>query len=384
MKVYYTVILTLLYTSSLLSQAVCYRDFNNTNNTYAARDTFPEIMIADDFGPRDLSDDWHGGMDFNSGVGNTDSGDMLLAPEAGTFPDVNRVIRTTQRQIRYQILDAGDHRYAFVHMFDKHQGQRWYNDSTIYIAPLLDNPDTWGMVILIDEDTIIIGQLDEEEIIFRGDTLTVTNSIDQYTPIGILGNSGQYRKKVNGIYVWTDYIAHLHLNTIPDNQTGISDNHNGNPCQYVHYQVPDYTLTIFSELNALGIGLKYPGNQSTNIAVRTQMNGETLGAYRYNAIMDVNTVAILIDSENLGGFDTIRSIDEKSVISLGAKLNESIVNHPYQNIYPGTPTTRIHEWDITGMNSNAYNFATNGPNARDPWDEYFFIFIKLQACYRKC
>jgi hypothetical protein len=259
MKTNFLILFILFYTnSSLLSQAVCYRDFNNTNNTYQTRDTFPEIMIADDFGPRDHKDDWHGGVDFNSGAGNTDFGDMLLSPEAGTFVNANRIIRNIAREIRYQVLDAGDHRYAFVHMFDKHQNQRWYNDSTIYIAPLLNNTTRWGMVILIDGDTIALGQLNNAQIIFRGDTLTVTNSISQYDPIGILGTSGQYTKKVNGNYVLTDFPAHLHLNTIPDNQTEISDNHNGNPCQYVHYQVPDYTLTIFSELNALGIGLKYP------------------------------------------------------------------------------------------------------------------------------
>jgi hypothetical protein len=49
---------------------------------------FPNDLVADDFGPRQLNAniyDWHGGIDFNSPPGNdnTDAGDLILAIEAG-------------------------------------------------------------------------------------------------------------------------------------------------------------------------------------------------------------------------------------------------------------------------------------------------------------
>lgn len=348
------------------SQDVSYRNFNAGSGTYDASQVFPTNQIADDFGPRDLGDDWHGGVDYNSGPGNSDFGDMLLTPESGTFPDVNNLIRGSQQQIRYQVVDAGGHRYTFIHMFDKHNNQRWYNDSTIYVANLLNSPDRWGMVILIDGDTIKLGQVNNGQIVYRGDTLTVTNSIDQYDPIGILGNSGQY---TNSQGVLTDYIAHLHLNTVPDSyNTSGGDAVNSDPLQYVNYSVPNYTINVWSQLNSSGIDISYPGDNATKIASRVQMSGEPQNVNRYDHVMDVNNVEIKIKPADNINFERIMGASEESIISLGARLGEPLINHNQNHNYPGT----IHQWTVTGVNSNAYNGDTSGPNARNPWDDYFF------------
>ena len=361
-KTFLILFFSILFCEVTFSQAVTYRDFQDNTNTYEARDTFEEIRVADDFGPRDLGDDWHGGVDFNSA---SDFGDMLLAPEAGTFVDVNRLIRDTERDIRYQILDVGEYRYVFLHMFDKHQNQQWYNDSTIYMNYCIPpNQTKWGMIMLIDNDTIAIGQFDNAQIVFNNDTLTVTNSVDQYDAIGLLGNSGQY---LSG-GVWVDYDSHLHLHTLPDNQTFGGDAHNRNPCQYVHYADTTYDISIWSELNSDRVQIKYPGISSTKIAVRTQLEGGQLARKRYSHIMDVNKVMLKMKEINQSSFEKIEGIGEESVISLGARIGESIVNHRINDNYPGT----IHQWTQTGVNSNAYNGDMTGPNAKNPWDDYFF------------
>ena len=65
-KTFLILFFSILFCEVTFSQAVTYRDFQDNTNTYEARDTFEEIRVADDFGPRDLGDDWHGGVDFNS------------------------------------------------------------------------------------------------------------------------------------------------------------------------------------------------------------------------------------------------------------------------------------------------------------------------------
>ncbi len=62
-------------------------DINQTLHTHDPTDDFMPARISEDFGPRQLNDDqyqWHGGIDYNSGVGEADLGDLILAMEGGT------------------------------------------------------------------------------------------------------------------------------------------------------------------------------------------------------------------------------------------------------------------------------------------------------------
>jgi hypothetical protein len=90
-----------------------------TGSDYGPAEVFPTNLIADDFGPRKYDDNWHGGVDYNGDVDGdlTDKGDMILAVEGGTIVDVNHM-RTGKTGIRYPVVDAGDHRWCYVHEFN--------------------------------------------------------------------------------------------------------------------------------------------------------------------------------------------------------------------------------------------------------------------------
>lgn len=80
-------------TYSQLNLEVQYREYLGTPNNIHSYDSgdsgnFPEIEIADDFGPRKLNGDnynWHGGIDYNNteGTDNTDAHDLILSLQAG-------------------------------------------------------------------------------------------------------------------------------------------------------------------------------------------------------------------------------------------------------------------------------------------------------------
>lgn len=356
------------------AQEVSFRKYNQTTKNYEARQNFPADGVADDFGPRDLGDDWHGGTDYNASKndGNADKGYMLVAPEAGTFPNANNIIRIDKKP-RYMILDVGDYRYCFLHMFDNNYDtekdgwdQQWFNDSTIYLSRLIGLPNSWGMVMLIDGDTIAIGQQNGKKILYKNKELAVSNSVSQYGPIGQLGVSGKI--KVNGKS--EDYKAHLHLCTVPDDKDYADDPINGNALQYVNYTKPTYDIGIISELSTSGVGLRYPGTQPTKLRVRVGLQGEQPKANRYNSIMDANTIEFMVKPNRSSTYLRIKGNTTEGKISLGGRLGENIVNHdPWRYVYPG----QYHLWKKTGIHSNAYNSINTSVYGGNPWDDYYFI-----------
>jgi len=60
-KIFIVSLLT-IFSVNLQSQQLNYKPWNDS--TYGPIVTFPANAVADDFGPRDLGDDWHGGVDF--------------------------------------------------------------------------------------------------------------------------------------------------------------------------------------------------------------------------------------------------------------------------------------------------------------------------------
>ncbi len=140
-----------------------YRNYNGSKLYSTSQDTFPYNLIADDYGPRKLASDdnkWHGGIDFN-GAGE-DLDDLILAPEAGTIVDVNNI---HGKGVRYVLLQSGNHRYAFVHMFGKDNMPIWYNDSTIYLTKMdgSDNKDKYALFIKVN-DTLSDRSMDRRTI----------------------------------------------------------------------------------------------------------------------------------------------------------------------------------------------------------------------------
>ena len=297
---------------------------NGSYDTVAS--VFPANLVASDFGPRKYDDNWHGGVDFN-GPGE-DKWDMILAPESGTIIDDNHVFKNTRNNIRYIGLDAGDHRYLFVHMFDNNNSYpKWMNNNTIFLTSIIDNPMRWALVFIVNGSTYTLGQV-AGKINYNGQMINVSNQINQYEPVGLLGDSG-----TNG--------PHLHLNTIPDDKKTYSDVWNKNPLQYIEHTQPSYTLSIYNQNNTTLLTPLYPGDRSMKLKVRPTMNGQQTNSGRYSLINDIDKVEIKIKKE-AAVWTNIIGGSKDSKITLGGKIDGITQNHiigkfgswSSQGIYP--------------------------------------------------
>ena len=71
--------------------------------------TFPADAVADDFGPRRHTSNYHLGIDYNCAQddGNNDKWNMILAPEGGTTVDVNRLCTKSKVFINNCVTNLG-------------------------------------------------------------------------------------------------------------------------------------------------------------------------------------------------------------------------------------------------------------------------------------
>lgn len=328
------------------------------NSNYGNAVNFPANGIADDFGPRDLGDDWHGGIDYNSNMndGNNDKGDLILAPNSGTIVNVNYLIGEDNDGFKYIVFDAGNFRYLFGHVF-YNTNDAWEiteNEQTI-VAKRMESPneESWAMIIPYNNETMYIGQVDGS-VEYNGEIFAVSNNISAgqpISPIGISGNVG----------------AHLHLNTIPDSEDSYDDNHNRNPLQYINYVNPTYVINVSGKNSQDDDWVdwvpKYPGTQSTKTAVRVALEDEDPGTNRYDVVMDVNHVELRLKRTWDPFFERIVSKNEESIISIGGRIDEEVMNHQ---------VGEFGSWDDTGIFPRAYNNTAPDPNSGNPWDDYYF------------
>ena len=341
----------------VIGQEIRYRNYLG-NGQYETTDTeFPPEGVASDFGPRRYGDRWHGGVDFNDILGN-DEWDLILSPESGEIVDINRII-SNNGDIRYISLDAGNHRYLFLHMFDNNNSvPRWMNGNSIYLNHLYNDNQRWGIVILLNGDTIVIGQR-PGQILFGGDTLIVTNQIAQYAPLGPLGSSGDSDSNLSGIQ---PYAPHLHLSTIPDNLMGSGgDAFNRNPLEYLQYNDTTYTVSIITFNNSNGISVTYPGTLSTKIRVRPSMNGQT-NASHLSKINAIDKIKVLISPANQNNYTLIQGLSSENIISIGGRLGDTVINH-----------TKGIDGSWTQQGIDPYMLTGGSPKLYD--DYYFLNFI---------
>ena len=350
---------SLFISHEMLAQDIRYLPYYNNSN-YGTPVDFPANGIADDFGPRDYGDNWHGGIDYNSVMNDVDAdlGDLVLAPYSGEIVDVNRLIGTVFNSAKYITYDVGEYRFLFVHLF--HNTSAWEfteNDETIVVKRMESpNEEKWAMIIPYNNQTMYIGQVDGS-VEYNGEIVAVSNNISIGEPIAPLGNSGN------------DIIAHLHLNTIPDNEELYNDDYNSNPLQFVNYQAPEHVISVSGKSGQnydwVDWTPKYPGTQSTKTAVRVALEGEDPGTNRYDVVMDVNQVELRIKRpwESFLDFARIVSKHEESIISLGGRIEEEVINHPIGE---------FGYWNETGIFPRAYNSTTPDPNSGNPWDDYYF------------
>lgn len=331
------------------------------NGNYGVASVFPAVGVADDFGPRKLAPrNWHGGIDYNAWMnsGNADLGYLLLVPEGGTIVDVNRLLGPNAPTAKEIALGTGTFRYLCVHVFrNSSSWEIWENENTVLVKRMLglSNADKWAMVMSINDTVVSIGQV-EGFVVHNGDTLSVSNELAQYNPIGTLGNSG------------TSF-AHLHLNTIPNNQTGWNNTHNKNPLQYVDYEVPEYDVQFFSQPGPDSFKLNYPGTVKSPFCVRPRLSPVTVDGNsnnRYSRINDVNQVEIFLRKRYELEFAKIKGAKQESILSLGGRIGTNLINHTLQQYRDG----QWGDWSRTGVNSFAYNTTTNANG--HPYDDFYF------------
>lgn len=86
-------------------------------HTHSPDSIFSTLRISEDFGPRKLNGDfyqWHGGIDYNSGPGDSDYGDLILALEGGTISTHSHMIT----DIKSLMIEGNNNNLRYVHVFE--------------------------------------------------------------------------------------------------------------------------------------------------------------------------------------------------------------------------------------------------------------------------
>lgn len=379
-------LLWLLYTTNSNAQTPHIRSFNTTTGELNDSKKMPTNAIADDFGPRDRNDDWHGGVDFNASKndGNDDLWHLMISPQAGKFADFDHMTHGIDKY-KYALVNVknmdqtGSHTLLFGHVFDwMHRDYNLFNGKIVLKRCEHPRTDKWGLYLNFTDAagnavTHCYGQVAGATLDINGaaaggnfTTSNGVNTTDVFMPIGRSG--GSPNPNPNGDPLLYRFSAHLHLNTLPYNTAISNDAINGDPCQFLNIDRPDYDIAMTSQFNTSGITIKYPGTEATKIKARVQMRDEALGVNRYNHLMDVDKVELKLKKSSENNFSRIKGDQMTSIISEGGRLGEAVINH-------ANPINK-ENWLSNGINSNAYNATTSGANARNPWDDYYFIDFK--------
>lgn len=289
------------------------------NGLYGTQDTFPANGVADDFGPRRVApNNWHGGIDYNAWLNSGDNakGYPVLAPFAGVIVDNNRLLGPGATGAKEIALDAGNYRLLFIHLFETSTDwQMTQNNNTVIVKTMLgeDNSERWAIILNINSNQFVIGQINGL-VEHNGDTLEVSNTVGQYTPIGPLGNSGTTT-------------AHLHLNTIPDDKEVWNNTYNKNPLQFVNYPTPEFDIRLFTQQGPDSFMLTYPGSNRTPLCIRPIMDPVEIQGFnnnRYYRIYDVNQVETFLKKPGYPFFARLEGAQKQGYISLGAQLSKTI------------------------------------------------------------
>lgn len=368
-------VLTLLCTTIIAQNnlEVRYRQCNQCNDgldattsnqtfTYGDSTEYPADLIADDYGPRQNGTDtydWHGGIDYNSGSGNADMGDLILAIRGGT------ITGSLGSGYKRLIVQAGGQNFGYGHLFTDDSNNGWPS------LPLrsggcwlkLDSDNNRCIVMVVDGDTTAIGTAEDGTVSFDGKIFSVSNTIAAGAPIGPTGysalNSG----------------AHMHLFSEPNGSTSVHDTVTKNPLQYVDYAAPTYEIQLRKVTNYNNnetepwSSISYPGTNSSPIVVRPIMQNEGIDLNRYNTLNHVNRVELLIKKLYENSYRLINGTTQKSGIRLGGRIGEEMLP---ENLYidgstsnPGIPQIG----NLTRQGIRPFAYATNNAH---PYDDFYF------------
>ena len=384
MKYSFSIILFLFY-CALYAQPQ-YRAYNapdtdNPLHNFGDTANFPTNMIADDFGPRKLDDDdynWHGGIDYNSGVGNADLGDLLLSLEAGIVSSHSIMTGTNNvKTLAIEGSGADGHNLRYGHVFTCSNPVNGAVQIGGCRLQMMDSPNEglWAVVIMDNGNYSAIGPTQDampgsnSTVTFTDEnnmsrTIDVTNVINSGDPIGALGTS-------------CNYYAHLHLEILTqltNNGTPVppgNDLFAKDPLQLYDHPIPTYNIGFYHQDDVTeGITINYPGNTEETIQVHVELDGQQNNdpANRYDVVMNVDDVEILLKREGETDFNTIKGPNYESLFSHGGRIGVDRVNMELNisNVHVGN-------YDRTHMQPFAYANPASGHHPRD--DYYFADFV---------
>ncbi len=352
-------------------------DEENTNYTYGASQFYSTNQISSDYGPRRLGADlydWHGGIDFTSGAGDLERGDLIIAIRQGStrfYLDGN--MKSIIIDNANDTFDFGyRHLFRRVNTFPVISGEcalrrmlAPYMDETALIVPIINaNDSITGHQVFGDIDYQNNNQ-DIGQVIWEGDTLTV----------GIMANTGDVIGPVGDSYASASILcAHLHLSCHVDNLFNFHDSMTKDPLTFVQHAIPTYQVRFRDQNNVNGVIIKYPGDTESSIRVRPTMQNEQSAVSVYqNSVANLDNVEIYISNFGVSVFRIIQGPVFYSNIAHGARPNIirnpgsmikdcSVVNGCHSNGQP-----RLGNWSRTGIDPFAYADA-----ASHPYDDYYY------------
>ena len=347
------------------AQTASYRQYLGTNSQGlhdygTATPFFPNNLVADDFGPRQLNRtqtnngvttiihdpyNWHGGIDFNGP--NPDVGDLILAIEGGTVHSSG--VNTGGFK---WISVIGAHNISYEHIG---------TDGLINGAGLLvggcrikhldsppDHPvDDWAIIFQINGAYNAIGSINNASVTFKDEhgvsrTLVVHNTVAAGQPIAPLGGSGHYEPH-----------AHIQgMSALSANgnilNPGISDAYAKNPLEYIAHISPTFSINLTQQNVGSGLSPVYPGSISTPLKALVTLTGETNGSRYANSIMDIDKVEFKISKLNQANWQNIKG-PQTDGIHFGGKVM------PATTIKPDKLRTQgVGSWTLTGVNPYTY------------------------------
>ncbi|MFN0213169.1 MAG: PKD domain-containing protein [Saprospiraceae bacterium] len=362
------------------SQFPQYREYlgvdANGLHQYGPGTNFPLIMLAEDFGPRQLDRpsghddyDWHGGLDFNApgGTDANDEGDLILSLEAGTVTTSG----VNQTGFKWISIDGNGngHNISYEHILD--DAALSVNNGDGFMVggcrvKHIDNfngsdpADNWAIIFHINGIYTAIGPINNSTVTFFDEnnvsrTITVTNQVGVGSPIAPIGGSGGFgpHNHMQGMTTFVDGNGNVV-------DPGASDDKAKNPLEYFAHTSPNYGFDISQDgIPNNGISPVYPGTNRTPLKVRVTLNGEP-NANRYpNSIMDVEKIEFKIKNSLETNWRNIKG-PEIDRIQFGGTLLTTIMPS-------GMRTGSINglgNWTTTGVSPFAY-YNHN-------YDDFFF------------
>lgn len=326
---------------------------------YGIASDYQSRLVADDYGPRQINSDlydWHGGIDFNSAIGDGDRGDLILAIEPGQIPGA---LAPGYKRL----FVNGDHNFGYGHLFWGQQSNT--QSGGCFLKEMILQPGQYATVIKLDGDVYTIGP-NVGSVEFEGEILEVSTQISSVgDPIGPTGGSS------NG----GEYYAHLHLYSNPGGNSSTGKNITKNPLQYIDYDMPDFDLSVLSVVN-------YANNETTDwtectyseesrnvIVVRPTMENAGANARRYNTVFDINQVELQLKREfdAEASYSVITGNEKEASIRLGGRIGQ---NADPEDMYYDNVDGSIGNLQRQGIRPFAY--ATHGAH---PYDDFYFTDV---------